>query len=85
MNNTYCMCWKINHSRSIKVMHKYFLTIINKKDIENKTFDKFIIKYKELQLKLKVLLDPNIINSHTNINHIDFNLSLASNKINILE
>ena len=40
-------------------------------------------KHKELCKKSKVLLDPNLINCQTNINHIDFDSSLTSEETNV--
>ena len=75
----------MNDSKNIEVMYRHIINIINDNQVENKMSDSFIEKHKELCKKLKVLLDPNLINYQSNMNHINFDLALTSEETNVPE
>jgi len=66
-------------------MQRYIINIINDNQVENEMCDSFVEKYKELCKKLKVLLDPNLINCQLNMNYINFNLALILEETNVSE
>ena len=53
--------------------------------MENDTHDIFFVRHKDLCEKSKVLLDPNLINCRSNVNHIDFDPALTSDETNVAE
>ena len=73
MNNNYCTYYikndnskctyqEINNSKNIEVIYRYLISMITKKNTDNKTQNSFIQQLKELYKELKVLLNPNIMN-----------------------
>lgn len=61
------------------------MDLIQNFEKENSSFSTLREKHEHIQKNSKVLLDPNIINSQTNINHINFDYTLYAAKENNTE
>ena len=61
------------------------MDLIQNFEKENSSFSTLREKHEHIQKNSKVLLDPNIINSQTNIQHINFDYKLYAVKVNNTE